>query len=88
MIENGTENNAAKEHSKAKKKKHKSNEGLQKQKERKIHDVEGQFEGLPMPNFSGIVLTDNLNFETSEQANEKGKSNKKHKIKKGKKQQS
>ena len=74
--------------SKVKKRKNKSNEGLQKKKERKIHDVEGQFEGLPMPNFSGIVLTDNLNFEPSGQANKKGKSDKKHKIKKSKRQQS
>ena len=88
MVENETEtNNGEKEHSKAKKKKKKSNERLQMKKQRKIHDVEGQFEGLTMPNFSGLVLTDNMNFETSEQAKGKEKS-KKHKIKKNKKNES
>ena len=52
---------------KKKKNKKRSKEALQKKKERKIHDVEGQFHGLSMPSFSGLALTSNSNFELSGQ---------------------
>ena len=52
---------------KKKKNKKRSKEALQKKKERKIHDVDGQFHGLSMPSFSGLALTSNSNFELSGQ---------------------
>ena len=84
--ENGTnaDENSAEENKKAKKskkKKKKSNEELQKQKERKIHNIEGQFEGLPMPSFSGLALTDNMNFESTKKTKKVEKTNKKSKSK-------
>ena len=86
MVANEPEkSNGTKPHSKSKKRKKKSKEGLQKKKERKLHDVEGQFEGLPMPDFSGIALTNNMNFEASEKGNESEKSKKKSKKKNSKK---
>ena len=47
---------------KKKKKKKLSNEALKKKKERKMFEVEGQFKGQEMPSFTGIVMTDNMNF--------------------------
>ena len=49
---------------KVKKKKKKSKENQKKSKERKVHDIEGQFSGLPMPNFGGVAMTDNMNFKS------------------------
>ena len=49
---------------KNKKKKKKSKENQKKSKERKVHDIEGQFSGLPMPNFGGVAMTDNMNFKS------------------------
>lgn len=81
--ENGSEENEnSKKQKKSKKKKKKSNEDLQKQKERKIHNIEGQFEGLPMPSFSGLALTDNMNFETTEKTKKVEKTHKKPKSNK------
>jgi hypothetical protein len=47
---------------KKKKKKNSSNEALKKKKERKMFELEGQFEGQEMPSFAGILLNDNMNF--------------------------
>ena len=83
MIENGTEPKDEDEKSKkSKKKKKKSKADLQKKKERKIHSVEGQFEGMEMPDFSGVVLNDNLNFHSTVQSIKTEKSHKTPKVKK------
>ena len=58
------------------KKKKKSKADLQKKKERKIHSVEGQFEGMAMPDFSGVALNENLNFQSTEQSSKTEKSHK------------
>lgn len=50
------------EKKKKKKKKKPSNEALKKKKERKMFEIQGQFEGQEMPSFSGIMLNENMNF--------------------------
>ena len=62
LVENGCEQND--QEKKKTKKKKKSNTDLQKKKERKLQALEGQFEGMTMPDFSGVILSDNMNFET------------------------
>lgn len=65
------ENEGKNEESKKKKKKNKNKkkkhnkEGLQQKKQDKMFALEGQFQGLEMPSFSGVELTDNQNFATS-----------------------
>ena len=83
MMENGTENKDEEVKSKlSKKKKKKSKADLQKKKERKIHSVEGQFKGMAMPDFSGVALNENLNFQSTEQSSRTEKSHKNPKVKK------
>merc|ERR1712179_302107 len=60
-LTNGSKDDIKK--NKKKKKKNKgSKEALKNRKERKEHSIKGQFEGMEMPSFSGISLTDNMNF--------------------------
>ena len=47
--------------------------------------LEGQFQGMAMPDFSGITLSDNMNFETAENGVIAEKSATKKKVKKAKK---
>ena len=69
-----------------KRKKHKPNkEGLQQKKKSKHHAIQGQFDGMEMPSFSGLSLTDNMNFSTdpvkAEENGEKKSKKKKKKVK-------
>lgn len=50
---------------KKKKKKKPSKEALKKKKERKLFELEGQFEGQEMPSFAGIVMNENMNFSVA-----------------------
>jgi hypothetical protein len=52
---------------KKKKKKKPSNEALKRRKERKLFEIEGQFEGQEMPTFAGISLNANWNFEEAKE---------------------
>ena len=82
LVKNGDEQNDQGEEVKKPKKKKKSNTDLQKKKERKLQALEGQFEGMTMPDFSGITLSDNMNFETKETSIDSEKSSTKKKVKK------
>ena len=68
LVENKEPNNQTEDNKKPKTKK-KSNTDLKKKKERKLQAIEGQFEGMTMPDFSGITLSDNMNFETKVNGN-------------------
>ena len=48
---------------KKKKKKKQSKDGLKEKKEQKRFALEGQFNGMEMPSFSGVTLSENMNFE-------------------------
>ena len=59
----------AKKTKKKKKKKGVSNEVAKKRKERKMHEIEGQFDGLTVPSFTGMALNDNMNFTVTSAEN-------------------
>ena len=76
------------EEKKKKKKKPKSKESKQRRKEEKMHNLEGQFEGMEMPSFTGVTIHDDVNFGTVTQyyhEDETSPPKKKQKLKKHKK---
>jgi hypothetical protein len=82
-VENGQPQKKGK---KSKKRKH-NKEALEGKKEKKRHAIDGQFAGMEMPSFSGLTLTDNMNFTRDQAAAAAAavESEKKKADKKGKK---
>ncbi len=79
--ENGTENGdgtsqdppKAKKNKKKNKKKQHNKDSLEEKKRRKEYEIQGQFAGMDMPDFSGLALNDNMNFTPNKADVKEGK---------------